>query len=486
MASTPASHALQARPGMMQRVVEERLQGVKASRIGIYRMDNKVSDSVRLTTREKYSYGSGEVASNLAWNMATGFLLIYYTDIARLPVAALGTLMLVTRILDAVFDPLVGIAVDRTTSRFGKARPYLIYAAVPFGLLFVATFSIPAVSPGLKLVYAYVTFSLLGLCYSLLYVPYSSMLPMMTRDPAEKVQLGSLRAMGTSLASILAYGLAMPLVSHFGGDNRQWGYTVTAAIMAAATCALYMLVFSNCRERYAEPGRKSGSVLATFGQMAQNPVWRVVFILGLLIFIKIGVMVSSLAFFAKDVMRQPWVVSVILPLMSVMIFIGGFISQSYLARFGKRRGCNMALAVSILLIPLMYMFESNPTAFIALFVLSNVVGGIQAATIFVLSADAVEWQEKNFGQRDEGLMAASVSFGLKVGIAIGTAVTAYMLGIAGYEPGTITQSANLALRILTYGGPVLLMMLMMICMSFYREEDRTGAVGNIEVNLKGV
>jgi GPH family glycoside/pentoside/hexuronide:cation symporter len=196
--------------------------------------------------------------------------------------------------------------------------------------------------------------------------------------------------------------------------------------------------------------------------------------------------VSSLAFFAKDVMRQPWVVSVILPLMSVMIFIGGFISQSYLARFGKRRGCNMALAVSILLIPLMYVFESNPTVFIALFVLSNVVGGVQAATIFVLSADAVEWQEKNFGQRDEGLMAASVSFGLKVGIAIGTAITAYMLGIAGYEPGTITQSANLALRILTYGGPVLLMMLMMICMSFYREEDRTGAVGNIEVNLKGV
>jgi GPH family glycoside/pentoside/hexuronide:cation symporter len=448
-------------------------------------MDKNPSDVARLSTREKYSYGSGEIASNLAWNMATGFLLLYYTDVAMLPIAALGTLMLVTRVMDAIFDPLIGIAVDRTSSRFGKARPYLIYASIPFGMLFVATFSIPQMSLNAKLVYAYITFSLLGLFYSLLYVPYSSMLPMMTRNTGEKVQLGSLRAMGTSLASIAAYGLAMPLVSYFGASGQQWGYTVTAAIMGIATCVLYFVVFFNCRERYTTPSSTSAPVLVTFGQMTKNPVWRVVFIFGLLIFIKIGVMVSSLAFFAKDVLRQPGIVSVILPLMSVMIFIGGFISQSYLARFGKRLGCNMALTISVLLIPFMYLFESNSTVFVALFVLSNIVGGIQAATIFVLSADAVEWQEKHFGQRDEGLMAASVSFGLKVGMAIGTAVTAYTLGIAGYEPNVISASANLALRVLTYGGPIILMILMMICISFYRENDRATEHGDIKVNLRG-
>ncbi|MCS0631211.1 glycoside-pentoside-hexuronide (GPH):cation symporter [Telluria mixta] len=450
-------------------------------------MNDNISRQIQLTAREKYSYGAGEIASNLAWNMATGFLLVYYTDVAMLPVAALGTLMLVTRILDAIFDPLVGIMVDRTKSRFGKARPYLIYAAVPFGVLFVATFSIPAVSPTAKLVYAYVTFALLGLCYSLLYVPYSSMLPMMTRNTNEKVQLGSFRAMGTSLASIVAYGLAMPMVAYFGGTDRQWGFTVAAAIMAVATCVLYFVVFFNCRERYTASTPASTSITATFGQMIRNPVWRVVFALGLLVFIRIGVMVSSLAFFAKDVMQQTWVVSVILPLMSVMIFIGGFISRPFLARFGKRLGCNIGLAASILLIPLLYVFESNPVMFIAVFVLSNVAGGIQAATIFVLSADAVEWQEKNFGQSDEGLMAASVSFGLKVGIAIGTAITAYTLGMAGYKPGVVTESANLALRVLTYGGPIVLMVLMMICISFYREDDRVAKPGrNIKANLRGV
>lgn len=426
-----------------------------------------------LPRQEKLSYGAGEIASNLSWNMVTGFLLLYYTDVALLPIAALGTLMLSTRVLDAVFDPLVGILVDRTKSRFGKARPYLLWGSIPFGLLTIATFSVPDWSPGAKLAYAYVTFILLGLLYSILYVPYSSMLPMMTRDRREKAQLGGYRAMGTSIASILAYGSVLPLVAMLGSGDRKFGFTATAAILGLVSSLLFLLVFRNCHERLSRPllaGRTP--VRESLRQMVANPIWRIVFAAAILIFVKIGVMVASFAFLAKDVLGAPGAVSVALPLMSVAILVGGYISRPYLTLMGKRRGNILALALSLVLALLLPFVESNLTLFVAIFAISNLVGGIQAATMFILSADAVELQEARHADRSEGLLASTVSFGTKVGMALGVAITAYALGWAGYNPAHATPDAAAALRWVFYGGQALLTIVLMIVMSFYTFDER--------------
>lgn len=428
--------------------------------------------SAPLKMSEKLGYGAGEAASSLAWNMAGGFLLLYYTDVALLPVAALGALMLATRILDAVFDPLVGIVVDRTRSRFGKARPYLLYAGIPFGILFVATFSVPDISASGKLIYAYLTFGLLGLMYSLLYVPYSSMLPMLTCRQDEKVQLGSFRAMASSIASIAAYGLSMPLVLLLGGADREWGFTLAAFVMAAATVTLYLVTFATCRERYAIVQDVAISPWSSLSKISRNPLFRLVFLISTIIFVRIGVMVSSLAYFAKDVLGEIAVVSIALPLSSVAILFGGFISQRVLVRFGARLGCIIAHGLTLPIFLAMYLLEGSPTLFVALFVLSSISGGIQAAAFYAMGADVVEWQERNFGQRDEGLVAASVSFGTKIGMAVGTAITAFALAVSGYDPAQPTPSANDALRVLVYGAPILIGLIVMLCMNFYRPDVR--------------
>ena len=415
-----------------------------------------------LSRTEKLSYGAGELASNLAWNMATGFLLIYYTDVALLPVAALGTLMLVTRILDAIFDPLAGILVDRSQSKRGKARPFLLFASVPFALLFIATFSVPDVSPGAKLVYAYVTFTVLGLLYSMLYVPYSSMLPMLTRRQGEKIELGGFRAMGSSLASILAYGLTMPVVAAFGPD-RQLGFTVAATIMGIGTAAIYLVTYRNCREHHAMRDTVKRSVGERIGKLIRNPVWRIAFANSLLIFVRIGVMVSSLAFFCKDVLGRPALVAVILTAMSVSIFLGGAFARRFIVRIGLVPGNIVALAVQSMLYLCLIPAEFSPALFAIIFIVSQFTGGIGAASNFRLGADAVEWHENSFGHRDEGLMASGISFGTKVGIAIGTSVTAYALGFAGYNPSAATPDANTALRWLTYAAPIVLNSLMILC-----------------------
>lgn len=426
-----------------------------------------------LSMGEKLSYGSGEIASNLAWNMVTGFLLFYYSDVALLPVAAPGGLMLVTRVLDAIFDPLVGIAVDRTSSRHGKARPYLLYATIPFGILCVATFSVPNISPAGKLAYAYLTLTLLGLLYSLLYIPYSALLPLMTRNPAEKNQLGSFRSMGTSIASIIVYGLTMPIVGFIGGPDRQHGFTLAAVIMATLSVVLYFLVFSKCRERtQTVTAIQNVPVKVSLAQMVRNPVWRIVFVMSLLIFIKLGVLVSCVAYFTKDVMRAPWMISVLLPLLSVAILIGGFCAGPYFKRHNKRVGNIAAIFISIILTLAMPFFQAHTTAFVTLFVLSNIVTGVQAATTFVLMADAVEVHEASFSTRADGLIVSSVSFGIKVGMAVGTALTAFALGWAGYNPANITSKAASVVGWLFYATPVVLMILQVICLSFYRYDER--------------
>ncbi|MGW2343552.1 MFS transporter, partial [Streptomyces sp. NPDC001661] len=170
----------------------------------------------RIGWREKLGYGAGDLASNLSWNLVGGFLLYYYTDVARVPVAALGTLFLVARLLDAVVDPAIGVLVDRTKSRWGKARPYLVFASVPFGVIGVLTFMVPDVGDGGKLVYAFVTYLTLGLLFSLVNVPYSSLLPMMTRDSHERMQMGGLRAVGSSVGSIIVTASTTPFVAWLG------------------------------------------------------------------------------------------------------------------------------------------------------------------------------------------------------------------------------------------------------------------------------
>jgi glycoside/pentoside/hexuronide:cation symporter, GPH family len=423
---------------------------------------NSETPSQRLSAKEKVSYGAGEVASNLAWNVATGFLLIYYTDVALLPAAALGLLMLVTRTLDAIFDPMAGIAVDRTSSRYGKARPYLLYTPILFGLFFVATFSVPDWSTGAKLAYAYVTFTLLGLAYSFLYVPFSAMLPMLTRDPDEKIQLGSMRAMGTSLASIAAYGLAMPMVAYFGAGDRQLGFTLAATVFAVATVVLYWITFANTKERYAQPASEAQPPLQSLGKIVQNPVWRVAFGLKLLTFVRISVQVSCLAFFVKDVLGQPGLIGVILPIMSIMIFTGGAIARTWVNKFGLERGNIIAACFQMAMTLPMFLFETNTPLFVACYVIAAIPSGIGAASQFRLGADCVEWHEARFGQREEGLIASALAFGLKVGFAIGTALTGFALGWAGYTPGVPSEATNDALRVLVYGGPIIFNLLLIV------------------------
>ena len=416
---------------------------------------------------EQLSYVGGEFASNFAWNMVAGYLLYYYTDIAFLPVAALGTLMLVCRVFDAVVDPMVGILVDRTHTRWGQARPYLLLVAIPFGLLTVLTFAVPDWTPLHKVEYGYVTFTLLGVCYSLLYIPYGALLPKLTISPGLISRISGWRAMATSIASVIVYSIVMPLSKTFGPSHRHEGFVLAAVVVAAITAALYVNVFAQCKERYTTL-RHSGapSMGAELGDLIRNRVWRFVILYSLLSFVRLGVMVSVIAYFVIKAMRHPDLMSVVLPLLSVAILTGGFFASRFIDRLGLRRINVLFLLLSMGGYAVMPTVQGDTAVFLLVFVVANVVGGVGAATVFTACADAVTLKKGDAtgkaGGRSEGLIFSTVSFGMKVGMAIGAALTAYALSWAGYTPAALAPEAMAMIRRLFYLAPIALSVLQLV------------------------
>ena len=207
---------------------------------------------IKLT--EKIGYGFGDMASSMFWKLFGAYLMIFYTDVFGLPAAMVGTMFLVTRIWDSVFDPIVGVVADRTSSRWGKFRPYLLYLAIPFALIGVLTFYTPPFGDMGKLVYAYITYSLMMMVYSAINVPYASLLGVMSPDPSERNTLSTYRMMFAYLGSFIALLLFMPMVNAFSGHSKevadqQFGWFMAVVVIAIMCAVLFFGCFAWTKER---------------------------------------------------------------------------------------------------------------------------------------------------------------------------------------------------------------------------------------------
>ncbi|WP_315761436.1 glycoside-pentoside-hexuronide (GPH):cation symporter [Sphingomonas sp. Y38-1Y] len=415
--------------------------------------------AARLSLTERLSYGFGDFGYSLAYNMAGAFLLYYYTNVAKLPAAAVGTIFLAARLLDAVIDILVGIAVDKTRSRWGRTRPYFLFTAVPYAIVVVLLFNVPDGSETTRLIYAFLTFKALGILMSLGSIPYTALLPMMTLDTKQRLKLSGMRSIGTSVSVILGTAATMPLVGLFGGGDEQRGFLATATLFAGMSMVAILLLFRNCKERFDDKASPQFAVLPAIGQMLRNRAWFVCFGFTLLYFVRFGTMISLTAFFAIEVLGRPWMISVLLPAISGMLLLAAFIAPPILARTGLRKGCFGAILVSIALFAVLPLTEASPPAFIAVYLAASVATSITITGIFTMAAEAVDYHEAKFGTRNEGLLSSGISLATKIGMAVGTAMIAYSLGIAGYVPGAVTDAARATIRWSYYGWPIVLLAL---------------------------
>ncbi|MGD6741765.1 MFS transporter [Streptomyces sp. BH106] len=423
-----------------------------------------------LRKRERLAFGLGDVASNLSWNMVSSFLLFYYTDVAGITAAAAGTLILVARFLDAGADVAIGVLVDRTHSRHGKARPYLLWCAVPFGIVSVLAFSVPDASQTVKVIYACVTFLLLGLLFSALNIPYGSLMPMMTRDQGERATLGGLRAMGSSVGTLIVTSLTVPLVVAIGGSQTsQAGYFWTTVIMSVVSTGLFLVTFRYCQERHTDIGARTITLGRELKAAVRNGPWMVANTFAVVNFVRLSVMTTVTIYYCIQVLHRPWTISVLLPLVSGSLIVGGLLTKPYYTRFGRRSGNIVALAASGALFACLPLFEDTLPAFLVVYCLACLCSGLSMTSLFTAIADTVDYNEWRFGVRSEGLLNSGFSLATKVGTAIGGALVAFALARAGYADGHhAPESAVTMIKVIFYGAPPVLMLAQIGVIAFWR------------------
>ena len=418
-----------------------------------------------ISIKEKISYGFGDFASSMFWKLFSMFLLFFYTDVFGISAAAVGTMFLVTRVWDALNDPMMGIISDRTKTRWGKFRPFLLFGAVPFGIIGVLTFTTPDLSADGKLIYAYITYTLMMMAYTAVNVPYGSLMAVMSNDSVERTSLASWRFIGAFSGGLFVTATANSLVEYFStGADQATGYQMTIGVYAVVAAVLFILTFAGTRERLAPPKEEKNSLKDDLKDLSKNAPWFImlganIFILifnslrdgSILFYFKYYVKDQTLNLFGNSFEASATALSSVY--MSVWLgtnILGVLLAKPVAARFGKKATFSWAALISA---GLSFLFFFIPGDSILLIFGLNVLIGITAGIILPLGwsmyADIADYSEWKTGRRATGLVFSSSSMSQKFGWTLGGAISGWLLAGFGFEPNVEqTEEALLGIRLM--------------------------------------
>lgn len=427
------------------------------------------SDDQRLSVREKLGYGLGDTAANFIFQTMVMFQLAFYTDTFGITAAAAATLLMVVRVWDAVFDPIMGVIADRTNTRWGKFRPWVLWTAVPFGIMGFLTFVTPDLSPTGKLVYAYVTYIVLMMVYSANNLPYSALSGVMTGDMAERTSLSSYRFIFMSIAQLIIQGLALPMVLYFGKGNNAVGYQVTMAIFSALAVVFFFITFASTKERIQPPPGQKASVRQHFADLTRNGPWVVMFVLTLVLFITLSMRGSVVLYYFTYYVGRQNLFSAFNVLGTSATIVGILFSKSLATRFGKRDVFGWGLAGTAVFTTIFFFLP--PTAVAAMFVsemLRQLAYGFTIPLLWAMMADVADFSEWKNNRRATGIVFSAIVFALKAGLGFGGAITGFVLDRFGYVPNVAQTPAALdGIRYTMSIFPAVTFAICAICMLFY-------------------
>lgn len=408
---------------------------------------------IKLT--EKIGYGFGDMASSMFWKLFGAYLMIFYTDVFGLPAAVVGTMFLITRIWDSAFDPIVGVVADRTHSRWGKFRPYLLWLAAPFGIIGILTFVTPDWSPTGKLIYAYVTYSLMMMIYSAINVPYASLLGVMSPNPKERNTLSTYRMTFAYIGSFIALLLFMPLVNFFSGNSKeltdqQTGWTLAVVVIAILCIVLFFGCFAWTKERVKPIKETQNPLKEDLKDLFKNKPWWILLGAGVaaLVFnsIRDGATVYYFKYFVVEedyatvsFFGMSFVLSgLYLALGQAANIIGVIAAAPVSNRIGKRNTYMWAMIIATVLSVIFYWFDKEDLIWMFVFqALISVCAGSIFPLLWSMYADCADYSELKTGNRATGLIFSSSSMSQKFGWAIGTAVTGWLLGFFGFQANAV-------------------------------------------------
>lgn len=448
------------------------------------------ADTAPLSFREKVGYGLGDMASNFYMGFFGLFLLYYYTDVFGISPAAAATMLLVTKIVDAVSDPAMGLIADRTDSRWGKYRPYLLWVAIPYALLGYLLFLGPDLSDTGKLIYAYVTYTLVMLAYTAINVPYSALLAVISPVSTERTKATQFRFVFASLGTLCVGAFATPLVGLLGGGDEVLGFRLTIVLFAILSVAIFWITFATTRERIRLKPH-TATIGEDFSALAKNISWMVLVATGIVIVVGLVARFASIVFYIKYYVQDTgdaifWIFDKTAVLTSMGLIgqlIGALITPMLSARFEKH---HLIIGVNFLHAVLLGICFVIPPDQFALIVLVHSLGiltfGVTITLLFSMYTDCAEYGEWKTGKNTAGLTVSASMFSLKFGSAVGGALPGFVLAGFGFVANAVqTDQAIVGIRLMFNVLPAVFFLVGGLLMFLYKIDRHT--LSRIEAEL---
>jgi sugar (glycoside-pentoside-hexuronide) transporter len=420
----------------------------------------------KLSVREKVGYACGDLAANFVFQFMITLQVTFYVNVFGLAPATAGTMFFVIGIAVAFINPIMGVIADRTNTKWGKFRPWLIWTALPFGIIGVLTFTTPDISPGAKLIYAWVTYALLRIVYTMNNVPYASLMAVMTDDPDERNSASQYRQIAANSAGFIVASLVIPLINVFAGGSKNptdlaRGYEFTMGILMLVAMVLFVIAFLATKERVQPPPQQKSSLSQDMADLIRNKPWVILFLVTLFYFAALcmrgNAMFAYCSLFQGEGSLPSWMKGGLFSWMNgfglISLLIGVACSNAISVRTGKR----LLFLVSMLLtgvftVALILVPPHSGITVIGLEVLRQFSFGISGPVLWSMMGDVADYGEWKTGRRASGTVTSAVVFALWVGLTLGQSLVGWIYAFYGYVAQAVTQTPEAIHGVVLTGG----------------------------------
>jgi glycoside/pentoside/hexuronide:cation symporter, GPH family len=447
---------------------------------------------------EKVGYALGDFASNLFWMPFILFGTIFYTDVFGISAMSVGVMMLVTRIWDTVIDPAMGLIADRTRPRkgLGKYRPYLYWFALPFAVVGSSAFFTPDLSPSAKLVYAWITYMAFGTVYTAVNIPYSALMSVMSKEPAERSSTSFFRMIGAQIAGLLVSSSMMYLVSIAGAGNPRKGYFIVMSGFATIAMFCFFATARLTRERIEPEQKEAGNLGSDLKEIVTCAPWWILFAVSFFTIaaftIRFGVAAYYFKYYADQAAVESWgkngeAISAFFTANTIAGLLG-VVAFSFVAKTIDKKKMYYVLIIASGIVSTFFYFIPNTgiLAIIATQALFSFLSGPTGAILFAMYTDIAAHIKNQTGSSSNALVMSAGSFSQKFGWAVGGSLTGILLGLAGYIPNQ-TQPENVKdiMRIMMAWAPMGACLIGAFCMMLYPLNEKRMAAITAELAAKG-
>ncbi len=438
----------------------------------------------QVSFKEKLGFSLGEYSSSVVWQTLMFFLPFFYTDTFGITAASVALMFGVVRIFDAFTDPIMGIIADRTETRWGKFRPYILWLAVPYGLGIVLMFTTPAFSESGKLIYAYITYSFMMLIYTAIMIPYNSLIGVISPNQSERTSVSSYKFVFAYAAGFSVQLLIIPMVEKLGVGDAARGYQLTMAIFATISVIFFFVAFASVRERVKPSPDQVSSLKKDLKDLMQNKPWIILFFVSLFTLVYVAIRSADISYYFKYYLERESEMGTFMAVGTACVLIGVLPTRYLSSKIGKKKLYIYSMII-VALSSLVFYF-AGPDDIVLIYaaqIIFSLASGPTMPLLWSMLADTADYSQWKNGRRATGLVYSAATFAQKSGFALGGVVVMGLLSMYGFvanqgQTETSIQGIRMAISFL----PAIVAMFAVVMLFFYNLNDAT--VASIEKELK--